>query len=136
MDDDTSSSIETCAKQLLLISSRLSIVIITLGESGLVMAVKTTTGSTVISKKAFRITPVDTTGAGDTFVGYFMGELARKVNAFPQDSQWTPSEIESVLEPCLDLAICASAICCETKGAMNSIPERDTVVKRMKQQLD
>lgn len=49
---------------------------------------------------------VDTTGAGDTFIGFFLAELSRG----------------SAIEPCLERAVKASALCVTRSGAADSIP--------------
>lgn len=51
---------------------------------------------------------VDTTGAGDTFVGYFLAELVKTTN----------------IKDCLELAARAAAFCVTCKGAATSIPTR------------
>lgn len=55
---------------------------------------------------AMKISPVDTTGAGDTFLGFFLGSL---------------SQGRSVSE-CLKIATKASAFACLRRGASESIP--------------
>lgn len=55
------------------------------------------------------VTPVDTTGAGDTFVGYFLAELVAG----------------KTIEDCLIFAAKAAASCVTKKGAAVSIPRRD-----------
>lgn len=57
---------------------------------------------------AMDATPVDTTGAGDTFVGYFLAETVRG----------------SKIEDCLNMATRAAALCVTRKGAAESIPKR------------
>ncbi len=57
-------------------------------------------------QEARRVKPVDTTGAGDTFLGFFLGRM----------SQGRP-ETE-----CLRYAAQASALCVQRKGAAPSIP--------------
>ena len=52
---------------------------------------------------------VDTTGAGDTFIGYFVAGLA---------ADRSPGQA-------LNLAATAAAICVTRAGAMNSIPHAD-----------
>ncbi|MCC5881375.1 MAG: ribokinase [Halomonas sp.] len=60
---------------------------------------------------ALRVEPVDTTGAGDTFIGYFMAAL---------------QEQRSVSD-CLSLAAHAAALSVQQPGAADSIPPRDEV---------
>ena len=63
----------------------------------------------------FKVNAVDTTGAGDTFTGYFVGGIAKG------------NSIEKILE----LASCAAAISVTRKGAAPSIPCVDEVMDRI-----
>ncbi len=80
-------------------------IILTLGEKGVYYADS--------EKKAFvpseKVTVRDTTGAGDTFVGYFVAEL---VAGQP-------------VEKCLRTASQAGAICVSRPGAADSIPKKE-----------
>lgn len=58
---------------------------------------------------------VDTTGAGDTFLGYFIGSLSRGCD----------------LSFCMRVATAAATLCVEKKGASASIPNRSDVEKRL-----
>lgn len=60
---------------------------------------------------ALPVEPVDTTGAGDTFIGYFMAAL--------QEQRSVPD--------CLALAAHAAALGVQQSGAADSIPSRDDV---------
>lgn len=84
-----------------------SATILTLGENGAVYADR----STRISIPAEKVKPVDTTAAGDTFIGYF---IAQKMKG-------------STAEDCLRIASRAAAICVTRHGAADSIPRRDEV---------
>jgi len=79
--------------------------ILTLGENGVYYADS--------NKKLFvpaeEVTPLDTTGAGDTFIGYFVAESA---------SGQLP------VEEWLHTASLAAALCVTRPGAAESIPER------------
>lgn len=55
------------------------------------------------------VTPVDTTGAGDTFVGYFIAGITRGMD----------------IKDCLTLAARAAAMCVMRSGAAASIPKRE-----------
>ncbi|ODO06818.1 hypothetical protein I350_04178 [Cryptococcus amylolentus CBS 6273] len=57
----------------------------------------------------------DTTGAGDCFAGYFVAGLM------------SGQSLEEVLQSCLT----ACAICVESEGAMESVPTRGAVAKRL-----
>lgn len=83
-------------------------IVLTLGEKGSVYA----GAEGIAEQKAYQVATVDTTAAGDTFLGYYMaGRL----------------QGESVKEA-LDMAARASAIAVSKKGAAPSIPKRDEVL--------
>jgi ribokinase len=84
-----------------------SATILTLGEHGVIYA----DPQTKLSVPAEKVTPLDTTAAGDTFIGYF---LAQKSRGFP-------------VENSLKIATCAAAICVTRRGAADSIPHRSEV---------
>lgn len=60
-------------------------------------------------------TVLDTTGAGDTFSGYFLATLMK-------DWDGTSAVTEETLERALHRGCKAAAICIQSTGAMNSIP--------------
>ncbi|MEM7393838.1 MAG: ribokinase [Verrucomicrobiota bacterium] len=82
-------------------------VVLTLGEHGAIH----TTARTRIDQPAEPIDAVDTTAAGDTFIGYFLHAIT---------SGQSP-------EQALRLANRASAICITRPGAADSIPAKDDV---------
>ena len=78
-------------------------IVLTLGKKG---AIARLPGRRPIAISALAVKPVDTTAAGDTFIGYYVaGRAAGK----------TPLE-------CLRQACSAAAICVTRHGAMESIP--------------
>ncbi|MFC2073910.1 PfkB family carbohydrate kinase, partial [Campylobacterota bacterium] len=81
--------------------------VLTLGKEGLIYIDK----DTHIKMDALKVETIDTTGAGDTFIGYFVAGLAQK---------------ESI-EKCLQMGVKASALCVGRQGAGDSIPTRDEV---------
>ena len=81
--------------------------VITLGEKGAIYG----RGGTLIAEPGVRVTVVDTTGAGDTFVGYFLAEVAAKENP----------------ATALRIACRAAALCVTRPGASDSIPRRTEV---------
>ena len=83
-------------------------IVLTLGEKGSVYA----GAEGIAEQKAYQVATVDTTEAGDTFIGYYMAERLQG---------------ESVKEA-LDMAARASAIAVSKKGAAPSIPKRDEVL--------
>lgn len=79
-------------------------VLLTMGADGSVYM----DGQQIVQQKAFRVKAVDTTAAGDTFTGYFLGSLTGG---------------KSVAES-MEEASKASAIAVTRKGAAPSIPTR------------
>lgn len=82
-------------------------VLITLGKAG----VKMLRGDETISVDAFSVDAVDTTAAGDTFIGFFL-------SAYSED---VPAEVA------LRRACAASAIAVTREGAAQSIPDAEEV---------
>ena len=76
--------------------------VVTLGEQGSVAFVD----ERHKTQKAFSVKTVDTTAAGDTFVGYFVAGLVDGLS----------------LSTCLRQASCAAALACSRAGAAPSIP--------------
>lgn len=83
-------------------------VVLTLGSRGSVYSYK----EERICQEAYRVHAVDTTGAGDTFTGYFLACLLEGMD----------------LKDCLECASKASAIAVTRKGAASAIPWRNEVV--------
>lgn len=81
--------------------------VLTLGKSGLVYGDE----NERIRLPGLKVEAVDTTGAGDTFIGYFLAELIEGKE----------------IKECLQTGIKASALCVTRKGAGDSIPKRDEV---------
>ena len=86
-------------------------VVLTLGSKGALFAGK----EEICEQPIFLVKAVDTTGAGDTFTGYF-------VTAYYEGKE--PKEA-------LRLAAMASAIAVTRKGAAVAVPMRDEVVQRL-----
>lgn len=82
-------------------------VLLTLGSRGVLAA----TEREIVAAPAFKVRPIDTTAAGDTFIGYF---LASRPNSM-------------ALSDALRLACAAAAICCTRPGAADSIPRMEEV---------
>ena len=83
--------------------------LLTLGRDGVMAA----TEEGIVQVPGFPIEPVDTTAAGDTFIGYF---LAHRLRGAPLD--------ESLRQGCA-----AAACCCLKPGAADAIPSRATVAE-------
>lgn len=77
-------------------------VVVTLGGEGAIAV----DGDTRVVVPAMKIVPVDTVGAGDTFVGYFAAALTAGLS----------------LEPAVRRAVVASALACLKPGAQPAIP--------------
>ena len=84
-------------------------VMLTLGHHGCVFS----DGKNLVRQKAFSVTAVDTTAAGDTFTGYFVAGMAKGMS-------W---------EENLRLASAAAAIAVTREGAAPSIPEQSEVLR-------
>ncbi|MBC8238210.1 MAG: ribokinase [Helicobacteraceae bacterium] len=82
-------------------------IILTLGKSGVIYADNTRQ----IKVPALKVKAIDTTGAGDTFIGYFLAELSRG----------------SEIKKCLEMGVKASALCVTRKGAADSIPKLEEI---------
>lgn len=82
--------------------------ILTLGSQG---SIYFGNGHEQILVSAQKVKAVDTTGAGDTFIGYFLAFLVEGLE----------------VKRCLELASVAAAICVTRKGAASSIPKREEV---------
>jgi len=79
-------------------------VVLTLGEQGVVYGC----GDVVLEQKAAPVAAVDSTGAGDTFTGYFVASWQAGVP----------------VQECLKEACHAASICVTRAGAASSIPKR------------
>jgi ribokinase len=82
-------------------------IILTLGSKGVIYKSQ----KEQIKVPAIKVKPVDTTAAGDTFIGYY---LASRIENKP-------------VRKCLEIACKAAAICVSRKGAQDSIPYRNEV---------
>lgn len=84
-----------------------ALIVLTLGGEGAVCLDQ----NRIYSQKAYKVEAVDTTAAGDTFTGFFIGSL---MNGRP-------------LKDAMDLAARASAVAVTRQGAAPSIPTLDEV---------
>ncbi|HOK03742.1 MAG TPA: PfkB family carbohydrate kinase, partial [Victivallales bacterium] len=83
-------------------------IILTLGAKGAVICEQ----NNLHFEPAVKVKTVDTTAAGDTFVGFFIAQKMQGKNS-----------LEAV-----KIAVKASAICVQKKGASNSIPKLKEVI--------
>ncbi|KOS47669.1 hypothetical protein ACN38_g1333 [Penicillium nordicum] len=91
------------------------IVVITLGAKGVYFSTKSGRTGIVAGVKVAKV--VDTTAAGDTFVGYFATAVAR----FLATGQGIGAFYEEI-EGAVSTANAAAAMCVQRRGAMQSIP--------------
>jgi ribokinase len=84
-----------------------SATILTLGEKGAMYADR----QTKLSVPAEKVTAVDTTAAGDTFIGFFIAQMTKG----------------NTVDNCLRTASRAAAICVTRRGAADSIPLKEEV---------
>lgn len=82
-------------------------IVLTLGDKGSVYS----DGTRKIYQNAYKVKPIDTTGAGDTFCGYLLASISQGKS----------------IDKAMELASKASSIAIQTKGASNSIPELSIV---------
>lgn len=91
-------------------------IVVTLGRSGVVAL----DGVRTIRIEGHEVDTVDTTGAGDCFVGYLAAGLSRGVD----------------LEPALESANIAASICVQALGAAVSVPRLEDVFYRDRTQQE
>ena len=84
------------------------LIVLTLGEKGVILKDK----NEEVMQEALKVTAVDTTGAGDTFTGYFVSLLS----------------LNRSYRRCLEIAVKAAAIAVLSKGASVSIPKMEVVL--------
>lgn len=84
--------------------------VLTLGGRGVIHA---DPSGEVISTPALDVTPIDTTGAGDTFIGFFLGSW---LTGMP-------------VSEALAVGCRAAALCIGRPGAADSIPTKDEVLR-------
>lgn len=84
-------------------------IVLTLGEKGSIYVGK----EGKVKQDAYKVEVVDTTGAGDTFTGYYLAERIRGAS----------------VREALKLASMASAVAVSKKGAAPSIPTRNELIK-------
>ena len=86
--------------------------VLTLGKNGSIYS----DGTDTVKQPSFKADPVDTTGAGDTFTGYFTAMISKGKTA----------------AEALKTASAAAAIATEKQGAASSIPPIANVMDRIK----
>lgn len=86
--------------------------VLTLGKNGSIYS----DGTDTVKQPSFKADPVDTTGAGDTFTGYFTAMISKG----------------KIAAEALKTASAAAAIATEKQGAASSIPPIANVMDRIK----
>lgn len=89
-------------------------IVLTLGSKGALVQ----KGQEIYQQDAFKVTSVDSTGAGDTFTGFYLGEKC----------------LGKSMQESLRFASAASALSVTKKGAMDSIPSLHEVLAFLEQQ--
>lgn len=87
--------------------------LLTLGKDGGIYSSK----DTEIKFSSFKTHDIDTTGAGDTFLGYFLASISKGAD----------------LEKSLNIASLAAGLACSKSGAANSIPSLKEVEEYIKE---
>ncbi|KAJ1667832.1 putative ribokinase [Coemansia sp. RSA 1813] len=77
---------------------------------------------------------MDTTGAGDTWVGYFVAELARTQNESPESIGSLATLTPAMVRQAMRFATYASGLAVTEMGAIPAIPERSRVEAFLKTQ--
>ncbi|TJX14418.1 ribokinase [Tissierella creatinini] len=90
-------------------------IVLTLGDKGSVYS----DGINEFRQKAYKVEVVDTTGAGDTFCGYYLASVSKGIS----------------IQKSMELASKASSIAIQTKGASNSIPDSAIVESSIKEEF-
>lgn len=99
-------------------------VVVTLGSRGCWARV----GDSLIHQRAFQVSPIDSSGAGDTFCGVLVAALSQA----PQRHQ----ALQQSLPTALRLASAAAALACTRLGAQSSIPTQAEVTEFLATQTD
>ncbi len=90
-------------------------ILLTLGSEGALYC-----NNEVIRQNCFKVKAIDTTAAGDTFIGYFLASITEGFD----------------VNDALEMASAASAITVSRNGAMDSIPYKEEVVEFLKGKKD
>ena len=118
--------IEKKISEILKLLSSVSIIVLTLGSDGAMACVRTLKENNFefIKVPSIQVNVIDTTGAGDTFLGYFIATLSKE-NTY---DGW--KDIPSIRKA-LQRASVAGGLACERLGAMTSIPSEKEVDQRL-----
>lgn len=115
-----SHDVETAAKALLSYGAKLAAV--TLGSEGCLVAWREQDRTRLLRESGFFCRPVDTTGAGDVFWGFFVSTLIKRgLRSFD----------EATLRACAKTANAAASLCVEAYGGIPAVPSRQRVQERL-----
>ncbi|CAI8499334.1 unnamed protein product [Hanseniaspora opuntiae] len=98
--------------------SKNSALIVTLGSKGSIYKNMKSKNITHLNASELQSPPIDSTGCGDTFLGYFTSHFAKSIDNVDFDNR--------VLEA-LKIATVAAGIAVTKKGASSSVPTRQEV---------
>jgi fructokinase len=102
------------------------LVLITLGDKGAYyLSPQGQTGMI----QAPKINPIDTTGAGDAFLGTFLAELVKR------DALLSTPNSDEVWKEIVALSVCAGSLTCLKKGAIAAIPSYEETRKAAEELL-
>ncbi|KAJ3375000.1 hypothetical protein GGF31_005722 [Allomyces arbusculus] len=119
---------------------QIAVGVVTLGPRGAAVVTRSASGLQVDHVASLAIKPVDTTGAGDTCVGYLVGGLARRGVRVRSEVEKDvasyvappmPESVRTEALECVRVATAAAAMACEGHGAMASIPTHEAVIARI-----
>lgn len=104
------------------------------GDIQVIIYTKGTNGAEFITKyntvfsKSFKVDAQDTTGAGDSFIGSFLYQIADKEYELENLVKLSDKDIENILE--FSNATAALTVC--KRGAIGALPTRDEVIEMIK----
>ena len=108
------------AASFALLAQGVTCVIVTLGADGALVATK----DGCIKKAPPMCAPMDTTGAGDAFLGGFLYKLLKSEKSLAMHGL---QEIEGYV----DFANAAAGLCVEKRGAMTAMPDISAICERL-----
>lgn len=113
---------EDAAKRIVRAGAKIAAV--TLGARGCLVAWDGPDGVRLLRESGFPSSPVDTTGAGDVFWGFFVASLVAKgPRPFALE--------ERVLRECARTANAAASLCVEAYGGIPAVPSLESVEARL-----
>lgn len=107
---------------------KVALLVVTQGSKGVSVSFRNDSALEYVEIPAMKIKNViDSTGAGDTFVGYFLSAL------FKQDQPEALVLSREAIVSATRVACCAAGMACLKPGAMSSIPVIDDVINQFKE---